>query len=499
MKNISESQYDQLCDACDSLLKKKPFSFERISNFSLHVVREHPIFLKNYNAIFHKGGMAFFIYLIKEFFYNLLLGSYKFLCAIYRNYFLGDKLLKDKRDFENIFISHFLDESFIEHVSDFYFFDLPKKISSKNALSLKLLINFTNKSSLGASKKLENKPIISKLLPKYLPLLDELKIRVFLGLEALSLMKTNATSKLEKRLKYLAAISSLSSSTHANYRLAILVQKYVMNNNVKRVFTTYEGHPWERLIFGMARKIDKSVICIGYQHALVFRKQHSIRRKLEESFEPDFILFSGERGLKSFKAINYLNPKRLILFGTNRVKSDNYIPKKIKLKDRNVFLVLPEGDLIECIPLTRFLLKLATIYTDFKFIIRFHPITDLNQIIKRCPKLEGKLPNVELSKMPFDYDLKRSNFAIYRGSTTIIKAIQNGLIPLYYKKQNEISIDPLFEVQKEKIDLTTPKDLEFILRKSLPEIEKSQAKLINHVNDFFNPLDYNEVLKNLKK
>ena len=101
--------------------------------------------------------------------------------------------------------------------------------------------------------------------------------------------------------------------------------------------------------------------------------------------------------------------------------------------------------------------------------------------------------------MPFDYDLKRSNFAIYRGSTTIIKAIQNGLIPLYYKKQNEISIDPLFEVQKEKIDLTTPKDLEFILRKSLPEIEKSQAKLINHVNDFFNPLDYNEVLKNLKK
>ena len=103
-----------------------------------------------------------------------------------------------------------------------------------------------------------------------------------------------------------------------------------MNNNVKRVFTTYEGHPWERLIFGMARKIDKSVVCIGYQHALVFRKQHSIRRKLEESFEPDFILFSGERGLKSFKAINYLNPKRLILFGTNRVKSDNYIPKKIK-------------------------------------------------------------------------------------------------------------------------------------------------------------------------
>ena len=71
----------------------------------------------------------------------------------------------------------------------------------------------------------------------------------------------------------------------------------------------------------MARKINPSVICIGYQHAILFKKQHAIKRKLEMNFEPDYILFSGKKGLNSFKAIDYLPSNRLILFGTNRLET----------------------------------------------------------------------------------------------------------------------------------------------------------------------------------
>ena len=45
MKNITEAQYDQLCDACDALLQNNASSIERNANVFLHVIREHPIFL----------------------------------------------------------------------------------------------------------------------------------------------------------------------------------------------------------------------------------------------------------------------------------------------------------------------------------------------------------------------------------------------------------------------------------------------------------------------
>ena len=499
MKGLTEAQYSQLCLACDALLKENSASFERNANALLHVIREHPIFLNNYSVLFQKREFIFSIYLIKKLFWHVILGSYKLVHAIYRNYFFGDRLIKDKRVFENIFISHFLNDSFIDHKSDFYFFDLPQKIAGTKSSSLQLYINFTNQASTDVTNKWKKRPVVSKLLPRYLSIFQEIKIRSLLLKEAINILKSKTVSNFEKRLKYQAAVSSLSSATHSNYRLAVLVQQYIKNNGVKRVFTTYEGHPWERLIFAMAREIDSSVECIGYQHALVFRKQHAIRRKLDKNFEPDYILFSGKKGINNFKAINYLPSNRLILFGTNRIESINKTPLKVKSTNKNVFLMLPEGDLIECIPLTKFVLQLALKYSEFKFIIRFHPITKVNLVIRECPLLKKNLPNLEISKMSFEDDLRRSDFAIYRGSTTIIKAIQNGLVPLYYQKENEITIDPLFEIQEGKTNLSSIQDLSLVFNKPSDEIEKSQTKLIEHINDFFSPINYDEVLKYLNK
>ena len=60
------------------------------------------------------------------------------------------------------------------------------------------------------------------------------------------------------RVKIYASIASLFSSSHNNYRLALLVQSFVKKNTT-RILTTYEGHPWERLIFGMVRKINLKI------------------------------------------------------------------------------------------------------------------------------------------------------------------------------------------------------------------------------------------------
>ena len=60
MKNITEAQYDQLCDACDNIINNKPNSFERNANAFLHVIREHPIFL-NVQTNFYTRIVSFFL------------------------------------------------------------------------------------------------------------------------------------------------------------------------------------------------------------------------------------------------------------------------------------------------------------------------------------------------------------------------------------------------------------------------------------------------------
>ena len=494
MKSVTEKQYDKLCKTCDNIINNKPNSFARNANSFLHVIREHPIFLNSYKPIFYSNSFRFYFFILTQLFKIFIVGFFKFFEAIYRIYFLRDTINKHKIGYQNIFVTHFLNEKFLENKNDFYFHELPKKFNNSQKSSLKLYINFTNLSSSNVSKKWLYNNVPSVLLPKYLPIFSELKLRLLMFIEAISILKTKSFSSFDMRVKIYAAIASLFSSSHNNYRLALLVQSFA-KKNTSRIFTTYEGHPWERLIFGMVRKINLKISCIGYQHAIIFRKQHSIRRKLSKIFEPNYIMCSGEHGFKELNKINYLPPRCLFIFGSNRRNYKKLSGLAVQSKKRDTFLLLPEGDLVECIPMAKFALKLALKFSEFKFIIRFHPVTKIKKVIRRYPQIFNGLPNIEISNSSFEEDLLRSHCAIYRGSTTIIKAVEYGLIPLYYKRPNEISIDPLFEIESQKINICKPEDIQILDKISYKKHIYNQSKLIEYVQHFFSPINYDVVSK----
>lgn len=495
MKCITETQYDQLCKTCDNIINNKPNSFERNANSFLHVIREHPIFLNTYKPIFYNNNFKFYFFILTQLFKSFIVGFLKFFDAIYRIYFLRDIINRDKTDYQNIFITHFLNEKFLKHKNDFYFHELPKKFVDSQQSSLKLYINFTNLSSSDAEKKWFNNDEPSILIPKYLPIYLELKLRFLMFTEAISILKIKSFSSFDMRVKIYAAVASLFSSSHNNYRLAFIVRRFVKKNTTTSIFTTYEGHPWERLIFGMVRKINTKINCIGYQHAIIFRKQHSIRRKLSNIFEPNYIMCSGEHGFKELNKINYLPSRRLFILGSNRRNYKKLSRLAVQSKKRDTFLLLPEGDLVECIPMVNFTLNLALKFPKYKFIIRFHPVTKVKKVIKKYPQILQGLPNIEVSNLSFEEDLLRSHFAIYRGSTTIIKAVEYGLIPLYYKRPDEISIDPLFEIKRQKINISYPEDLQILDKISDNEHIYNQSKLIEYVQHFFSPINYDVVSK----
>ena len=94
--------------------------------------------------------------------------------------------------------------------------------------------------------------------------------------------------------------------------------------------------------------------------------------------------------------------------------------------------------------------------------------------------------NIIFSKNNLEDDMNVSNFAIYRGSTAIIKAVNNKLIPVYYSfSQNpgtlDLTIDPLYEIKEGKYTVRNVLDLKK-LQIDLKNTDKSLLSK-NHIPD----------------
>ena len=107
----------------------------------------------------------------------------------------------------------------------------------------------------------------------------------------------------KKKINFQAFVESLSPASHFNYRLANQVEKLTKKFQPKNIFTTFEGHPWERLIYFSTKKIRPEINNIAFQHSFVFNKQHAIKRSLGYNYEPDFVFCSGIDGKEKLKKL----------------------------------------------------------------------------------------------------------------------------------------------------------------------------------------------------
>ncbi len=477
---LQQEDYDYICESCDSLLDKSKNHF-RIGNDWLHVIRPHTIYFKQYEHIFKiKYRVSFYLFLIKK----ILSYTISFFLRLFISLknFTPKFLSRDNQKINSIFISHLLNKDQAEDINDFYFNEIPNQFCGKNN-SLLLMINHTKENYKFG------KDVNKIIIPHTLSFFDEIRISFKLFLEAIKICNT----KVDYKIKLTAAVESLSPSTHINLRIGLFAKKLIKIFNPKYIFTTYEGQAWERVVYGLSKKENNNITNIGYQHALFFRNQHSIARKIDKDYNPDFVLCSGENSRKKFIQKNFISNDRIILLGSNRISAERIL--KPNQTNTDTFLVLPEGDLAECLPLVDFSLLLAKTFKNLKFIVRLHPITNRRKLLQLRPLLESD-NNVELSNETFDFDIDRSNFSIYRGSTAIIKAIQSGLHPLYYDIKDGVNVDPLYNLNEFKSSITTITDFQDKIKDKVL-LESNQYKLFEGINSYFSSFDYNQ-LKRIK-
>lgn len=480
---MNYQQYKLLCKLNDKILLNHKNSISYISNGWLHFIRLNSVYIKYYSQPLNKLPILILIYFLKVFKY--LANSFlKIAHSVWRNYLKKEKLNIDNR-YDYIFISHLLNESVINNDQDFYFYDLPRKIESKEKKSLILYINYVGK--INVKFKLNSSSTKKIIMPIYLGFFSEIKLRYELLLNAFRVLFFNSTSI---KTKLVASFEYLSPASHFNLRLGKRIESIVKKTGANIIFTTFEGHAWERVVYASSRKINPNIKCVGYQQAIVFNSQHSVIRSLGNFFDPDFILCSGLTSFRKIKNSNLVDDNKLLLFGSNRTNGTfNEILKKNK-----TILFLPEGDLKEVLLLLDLAYDLAINNSDYKFILRFHPLTNVKKLINKRSYLNSLPSNIELSENSLEEDLNKSFFAIYRGSTSIIKAIEFGLTPIFYNNNDERYNDVLEDVNF-RYELSD--NLEFLKITSISEeiLKENLISLRSEIKNFFSPIDYSVINK----
>jgi len=127
---------------------------------------------------------------------------------------------------------------------------------------------------------------------------------------------------------------------------------------------------------------------------------------------------------------------------------------------------------------------------NIEFIWRIHPIMDFKSLKNKFPLLKMIPKNITISNQSIISDLKNVNFALYRGSSSIIQAVTFGVRPVYLKIQDEITIDPLYEVEELRESVINPDDFKLVTGRE----NKNLHRLKSYCEKLYMPLDVTELI-----
>ena len=402
-----------------------------------------------------------------------------------------------------LFLSHLLNPSRIGEDQDFYFGSVPVDLAQIGVSSAIALINHTNNlpSQLASVYSRTTSPGI--ILSNSLSIADEIGFSGQAAREQKTLRKlvVQLPIGLLRSVATRAATEVLSSNTIANLRIYHQISSLVRTLKPKALVVTYEGHAYERIAFHAARSAIPNIICIGYQHAAIFRFQHAIRRLLAPKYNPDHIVTAGVVAQRQLQSSQTLAGIPITVLGSPRSTktitptSDEPSPLAHETaSERPACVVVPEGIVSECNTLFAFAQECALALPHINFIWRLHPIISLKSLLKRNRRLNKRPPNVELSDKTLEEDIARCRWALYRGTTAVVQAVMGGVTPIYLQIPDEMTIDPLYEIEKGKFFVQTPAEFVAVVGK-LDETsgnthQQERAELVDYCSKFYVPMDF---------
>jgi hypothetical protein len=492
---LNEEQYRQVCEACDSVLLSPDAHLETAAIPWLHVIREHPSFLKDYEDLFDKPGQTSSK--------RRLRFGLGWVRQLWRGVWSSGQAWFGQKEFQQpaeiLFVSHLLNRSQAGSATDFYFGDLPERIHAAGHRVVVALVDHTGNADERLVKSWDSSPIPHVILSNSMDFREEWSLYRRLKKESTRLAENSRSSAsgLLNRVLARASVEALSGGARTTLRMYRQINELVAQVRPRVMVVTYEGHAWERIAFAAAREAQPSVTCIGYQHAAIFRLQHSARRNLQSRFNPDQLFAAGQVSKRQLQNSPRLGDLQVKVLGSHRSGSG----PKIALEQPFITcLVLPEGIVSECHLLFEFSISCAKLRPDVHFVWRLHPLVKFESLIANHPAFKILPKNVELSAVPIEDDLARASHALYRGSTAVVKAVCANVQPIYLELPGEMTVDPLYQLGDWRKRVISPERFSSIVGQPPLRAAASEDQLaaVRYCDDFYEPIDASVVLDNLQ-
>ena len=488
--SINKHQFKQLCSSCDFLLNENP-SLERVSNNALHVLRPHPEIIRRYKNIFEDWSFNFLLH-----FRNIAHVFWTLSCSLVLSKSLDKNVLKNRSSV--LIISHLINKEHLNDSNDFYFSDLTDCLAKAGISSSIALINHIDEGRKERDGYLIGEQKNRFILSKYLDFKSELCIVWCLLKDSLRLLDlaTNTQSYFEKRVFRLAAIEAFSGPSKVAFRLGLQIRALVEAVQPSVLLITYEGHAWERLVFANARSVSPNIVCIGYQHSVLFYMQHALKRALRPEYNPDMIFTSGISGKQNLKIWLDKFGTPIGLLGSPRYMNSG--PVITSDKKASSCLVIPEAFTGEINILFDFSLICALKHPEIKFIWRLHPSSRSSLLVGRFGRFKDLPKNVVFSDKSIQEDAREARWALYRGSTAIIQVCRECVVPIYVACDDEITINSLEPVQDNVMMASNVKDFTDIIKQGSGSLS-DMSVVQDYCMKIFTEFDSREFIQKISK
>ncbi len=452
---MNEEQYRVLCETCDNALLAPDSSVERVAISWLHIVNEHPVSLAKYRGIFDDRQPEALVAAKSA--ASTALRAKKTIRS--PSGWHVSSALSATTDI--LFVSHILNERQLGAKEDFYFGSLPERAMDLGLSSAVVLHDHTGIDLQDIAEKWPAKSVPRIIFDSTLPWREEWDIRKRLRRQSrqLALLAYESGTILQRRILQCASRQAMSSTSIATLRFYEQLTKLAQRLRPNAIVVTYEGHAWERLAFSAARKAAPNVRCIGYQHTILFPRQHAIKRKLGAFFDPNVVLTAGKVARDILREVSQLDSVQIEVVGTHRFELPRFgLLEKLSSKEKFSCLVIPDGTLPECLLIFNFVLDVALLAPALHFLIRMHPVLAFDTVASVSPRLKTLPSNIEISKDTISADFERSRWALYRGSSASIHGVIAGLRPFYITCANELTIDPLYQLTEWRQIVSCPSE-----------------------------------------
>ena len=283
------------------------------------------------------------------------------------------------------------------------------------------------------------------------------------------------------------SVDSISRKSINNLIIFFQIKKVISDLKIEKIITTWEGHPWERLLAKFCN--ENSISHCGYVHVGPSISQFSAFRFLGSDYEPYKLIVPNQTSKKIIKRI-YGNESEIV--GSHKANliyadAEKYI-KKINYSQikQKALLIIPQGTYYEVKKL--FNLALKVLDSNLQIRIRFHPclLNDnrMQKYIDNSTKNMKYKSNIIFSKSSLVQDIKSSSHFLYCASSAAIECLSYGLTPIYYDCGHSLNSLFGYGIPK-KFHAKTSNDLRKILDY---EIDLKYSKKLNHSHKY--PFDF---------